>query len=54
VTLVGPLPQEFELATVYTAAVCARTAAPEAARRLVKEFLTDDRRNLRKSAGFES
>ena len=35
VTLVAPLPQEFELATIYTAAVAARAASPDQARRLV-------------------
>src|SRR5262245_30094870 len=34
VTLVGRLPKEFELATVYTAGVCTRAARPEEARRL--------------------
>ena len=53
VTLVAPLPREFELATVYTAAVCTRAAAPDAARRLVA-LLSDDRtRPVRKQAGFE-
>jgi molybdate transport system substrate-binding protein len=54
VSLIGPLPREFELATVYTAAVCARAAAPEAARRFVEEFLTGDRLSLRETAGFET
>ena len=53
VTLVGPLPREFELATVYTAAVCARAAAPEAARRLVALLAAEGRRPLREKAGFE-
>jgi molybdate transport system substrate-binding protein len=53
VTLVAPLPREFELATLYTAAVCARAPAPDAARRLVA-LLSDDRtRPVRKKAGFE-
>jgi molybdate transport system substrate-binding protein len=29
VTLVGPLPRQFELATVYTAGVCTRAALPD-------------------------
>jgi molybdate transport system substrate-binding protein len=53
VALVGPLPQEFELATVYTAAVCARAAAPEAARRLVALLAGEAQRALRGRAGFE-
>ena len=32
VTLVGPLPKEFELATVYTAGVCTKAALPAEAR----------------------
>lgn len=53
VTLVGPLPEEFELATVYTAAVCARAAAPEAARRLVALLAGEAQCPLRARAGFE-
>jgi molybdate transport system substrate-binding protein len=53
VALVGPLPREFELATVYTAAVCTRAAAPEAARRLVALLAAEERRPLREKAGFE-
>ena len=53
VALAGPLPREFELATVYTAAVCTRAAAPEAARRLVALLAAEGRRPLREKAGFE-
>ena len=53
VALVGPLPREFELATVYTAAVCTRAAAPEAARRLVALLAAEAERPLREQAGFE-
>lgn len=52
VTLVAPLPREFELATVYTAAVCTRAAAPEAAHRLVALLAAEGRRPLREQAGF--
>lgn len=54
VALVAPLPREFELATVYTAAVCTRTGAPDAARRLVALLAADETRSLRDKAGFES
>jgi molybdate transport system substrate-binding protein len=54
VTLVGPLPREFELATVYTAAVCTRTAAPEAAERLVALLAAGETRAVRATAGFEA
>jgi molybdate transport system substrate-binding protein len=53
VTLVGPLPREFELATVYTAAVCARAAAPDAARRLVALLSATETCEVREKAGFE-
>lgn len=53
VTLVGPLPREFELATVYTAAVCTRAAAPDAARRLVALLSAEGTRAAREGAGFE-
>lgn len=54
VRLVGPLPQEFELATVYTAAVCARAASPDQAQRLVTLLSSAGTRALRDRAGFES
>lgn len=53
VTLVGALPQEFELATVYTAAVCARAEQPELARRLVALLTSDASRRVREQGGFE-
>ena len=53
VTLVGPLPREFELATVYTAAVCTCAAAPDAARRLVAVLAGETTRSVREKAGFE-
>jgi molybdate transport system substrate-binding protein len=53
VTLVGPLPREFELATVYTAAVCTRVAAPDAAARFVALVAGDASRAVRDRAGFE-
>lgn len=53
VTLAGPLPREFELATVYTAAVCAGAAAPDAAKRLVALLAGEAQGALRARAGFE-
>jgi len=53
VTLVAPLPKEFELATVYTAAVAARAASPDQARRLVTLLSSPSTRSLRDRAGFE-
>ena len=53
VTLVAPLPREFELATIYTAAVATRAASPDAARRLVALLSGASTRALRERAGFE-
>ena len=53
VVLAGPLPREFELATVYSAGVCARAASPEAARRFVALLAGHASRALRVQAGFE-
>jgi molybdate transport system substrate-binding protein len=53
VTLVGLLPPEFELATVYSAAVCAGAAGAEAARRFVALLSGEASRALRLKAGFE-
>lgn len=51
--LVGLLPPEFELATVYTAAVCTGAASPEAARRFIALLTGAASRALRLKAGFE-
>ena len=53
VTLVAPLPKEFELATIYTAAVAAGAASPEQARRLVDLLSGASTQPLREHAGFE-
>lgn len=52
-TLVGPLPKQFELATVYTAGVCMRAALPDQARRLAALLGGDGARKVRKRMGFE-
>lgn len=53
VDLVGLLPPEFELATVYTAAVAAHSTHPTAARRLI-DMLTDPQKHqMRTQLGFE-
>lgn len=52
VTLVGPLPQEFELATVYTAGVCTAAALPDPARRFAALLTGESARPLRERAGF--
>ncbi len=53
VTLVAALPIEFELATVYTAAVSSRSEQPELAQRLVAALSGDASRGLREKGGFE-
>ena len=53
VTLVAPLPVEFELATVYTAAVASRAAAPALAQKLVEALSGNASRALREQGGFE-
>ena len=52
-TLVGPLPKGFELATVYTAGVCTKAALPEEARHLSALLGGDAAREARAEAGFE-
>jgi molybdate transport system substrate-binding protein len=52
VTLLGPLPEEFELATVYTAGVCTAAALPDPARRFAALLTGDGARELRQHAGF--
>jgi molybdate transport system substrate-binding protein len=53
VTLVGPLPKQFELATVYTAGVCTRAARPDQARRLAALLGGEASRDVREQVGFE-
>jgi molybdate transport system substrate-binding protein len=53
VDLVAPLPDRFELATVYTAAVSANAASPELAARFIALLSGSDSRALREAGGFE-
>jgi len=53
VALVAALPSEFELATVYTAAVASKAGQPELARRLVASLAGAGSRALRAEGGFE-
>lgn len=53
VVLIGPLPAEFELATVYSAAVCTKAASMDLARRFVALLSGDTSRALRAQLGFE-
>ena len=53
VTLVGPLPAEFELTTVYTVAVSAGAREPDLARRFAALLSGPATRSMRERAGFE-
>jgi len=53
VVLVGPLPTEFELSTVYTVAVCTGAREPRLARRFTELLSGATARPLREGAGFE-
>jgi molybdate transport system substrate-binding protein len=54
VQLIGLLPPEFELATVYTAAVCKRATQPTAAANLVRLLASTEAAQVRASGGFEA
>jgi len=53
ITLVGPLPDEFELATVYSAAVPVRAAQPVLAQRFIDLLAGPATRAMRAEGGFE-
>jgi len=53
VALAGPLPREFELATVYSGAVTTRAADPAAARSFLGLLAGESSRRLRERLGFE-
>ena len=53
VVLVGLLPSEFELATVYSAGVCTGAASAKAARQFIELLAGEHTRALRVKAGFE-
>ena len=53
VGLVAPLPQEFELSTIYTAAVCARAIEPQAAHELIALLVSPEAATVRTACGFE-
>lgn len=53
VELVGLLPPEFELATVYTAAVCTGALEPQAAAHFIGLMAAGETATVRKAGGFE-
>ncbi len=54
VDLVAPLPKEFELATVYTAAVCTQAAQSQAAHELIALLTSEEVAAVRLACGFEA
>ncbi len=52
VTLVGDLPPQFALATVYTLGICTRAQSPDLARRLAALLTGEASRDLRRRLGF--
>jgi len=52
VDLVGLLPPQFALNTVYTAAVCTRAQQPQAAAELVRRLAAPEAAELRAACGF--
>jgi molybdate transport system substrate-binding protein len=53
VALVGNLPAEFALATVYTLGICANAQSPALARRFAAMLTDADSRELRRKLGFD-
>ena len=53
VALVAPLPKQFELGTVYTAAVSARATQPELAEHVINLLASESSEGLRRRCGFE-
>lgn len=54
VELMAALPKEFEMTTVYTAAVCAASEHTSAAHELIAMLVSPDAANLRLVCGFET
>jgi molybdate transport system substrate-binding protein len=50
--LVGPLPAEFQLSTLYSAGVCQGASNAQAAQRFLAQLAGDGSRQLRLKAGF--
>ena len=53
VQLAANLPQAFELATVYSAAVCTRATHPDAGAALITLLTSHEAAALRSAGGFE-
>jgi molybdate transport system substrate-binding protein len=53
VQLAGGLPKEFELTTVYTAAVCTAATGPDGARAVADLLASGEARGARQAGGFD-
>jgi molybdate transport system substrate-binding protein len=53
VTYVGPLPDEFQMKTVYTAGIAARAGQPELAREFVRRLTAAEFQPALRAAGYE-
>lgn len=53
VDLIAPLPKTFELATIYTAAVCSKSAQPQLAQALIELLVGGQAAATRLACGFE-
>jgi molybdate transport system substrate-binding protein len=53
VTFVGPLPDEFQMKTVYTAGVAALGAQPELAREFIRRLTAPEFQPQLRAAGYE-
>ena len=53
VTYVGPLPDEFQMKTVYTAGIAARATQPELAREFLRRLMAPEFRPSLVAAGYE-
>lgn len=54
VSLIANLPVEFELATVYTAAICSRSSNPQLATELIQAMSGQQNHAMRRSCGFDA
>ncbi|MEY4295779.1 MAG: hypothetical protein RLY82_1467, partial [Pseudomonadota bacterium] len=54
VKLVGLLPKEFELSTVYSIAVPKRSTEPEAAKAAIAKLCSSANLSVRTAAGFDA
>jgi molybdate transport system substrate-binding protein len=52
-TLIGPLPEDHDLATLYVVAISARAADPERAQKLVALLTGPQTSDMRRACGFE-